>query len=178
VERGPPGGTSTAPAWGDRGGSKAVPDAICHFNGARWPAQPPGQGGIEKLRVTDFVVDSDAELSKMLAPSGKPAKRARVRPAWWRSWAGRCLENGQQYVPARGIAEVVECAWPRDFFCPTLWLTEAFHVGCASRRIFPTPRRSRSTNKRMSRFACGVEPSLRWRPGEGRCSGEADILSG
>ena len=47
------------------------PDAICHFMA---PVRLPGQAkaAFEKYGVTDFVVDSDAELDKLLAEIGSP----------------------------------------------------------------------------------------------------------
>jgi len=49
------------------------PDATCHFMA---PVRLPGQAkaAFEKHGVTDFVVDSDAELDKLLAETGQPKK--------------------------------------------------------------------------------------------------------
>ena len=49
------------------------PDAICHFMA---PVRLPGQAkaAFEKHGVTDFVVDSDAELDKLLAEIPSPKK--------------------------------------------------------------------------------------------------------
>ena len=48
-------------------------EAICHFMA---PVRLPGQAkaAFEKHGVTDFVVDSDAELDKLLAEVGNPKK--------------------------------------------------------------------------------------------------------
>jgi ornithine decarboxylase len=53
---------------------KAIaPEAICHFMA---PVRLPGQAkaAFEKHGVTDFVVDSDSELDKLLAETGNPKK--------------------------------------------------------------------------------------------------------
>src|SRR5471032_3558270 len=50
-----------------------LPDAVCHFMA---PVRLPGQAKVafEKHGVIDFVVDSDAELDKLLAEIPSPKK--------------------------------------------------------------------------------------------------------
>jgi len=71
------------------------PDAICHFMA---PVRLPGQAkaAFEKYGVTDFVVDSDAELDKLLAEIGKPAK-LRVFVRLVAQLGGALLEMSSKY---------------------------------------------------------------------------------
>ena len=71
------------------------PDAICHFMA---PVRLPGQAkaAFEKHGVTDFVVDSAAELDKLLAETGKPAK-LRVFVRLVAQLGGALLEMSSKY---------------------------------------------------------------------------------
>jgi ornithine decarboxylase len=72
-----------------------LPDAICHFMA---PVRLPGQAkaAFEKHGVSDFVVDSEAELDKLLAETGKPAK-LRVFVRLVASLGGALLEMSSKY---------------------------------------------------------------------------------
>jgi ornithine decarboxylase len=72
-----------------------LPDAICHFMA---PVRLPGQAkaAFETYGVTDFVVDSEAELDKLLAETGKPAK-LRVFVRLVASLGGALLELSSKY---------------------------------------------------------------------------------
>ena len=72
-----------------------LPDAICHFMA---PVRLPGQAkaAFEKHGVTDFVVDSAAELEKLLAETGKPAK-LRVFVRLVAQLGGALLEMSSKY---------------------------------------------------------------------------------
>lgn len=72
-----------------------LPDAICHFMA---PVRLPGQAkaAFEIHGVTDFVVDSEAELDKLLAETGKPA-RLRVFVRLVASLGGALLELSSKY---------------------------------------------------------------------------------
>ncbi len=72
-----------------------LPDAICHFMA---PVRLPGQAkaAFETHGVTDFVVDSEAELDKLLAETGKPAK-LRVFVRLVASLGGALLELSSKY---------------------------------------------------------------------------------
>jgi ornithine decarboxylase len=72
-----------------------LPDAICHFMA---PVRLPGQAraAVETYGVTDFVVDSEAELDKLLAETGKPAK-LRVFVRLVASLGGALLELSSKY---------------------------------------------------------------------------------
>ncbi len=72
-----------------------LPDAICHFMA---PVRLPGQGkaAYEKHGVTDFVVDSEAELDKLLAETGNP-KKLRVFVRLVASLGGALLEMSSKY---------------------------------------------------------------------------------
>ncbi len=71
------------------------PDAICHFMA---PVRLPGQAkaAFEKHGVTDFVVDSDAELDKLLAEVGSP-KKLRVFVRLVAQLGGALLEMSSKY---------------------------------------------------------------------------------
>jgi ornithine decarboxylase len=72
-----------------------LPDAICHFMA---PVRLSGQAkaAFEKHGVTDFVVDSEAELQKLLAETGQPgALRIFVRLVT--SLGGALLELSSKY---------------------------------------------------------------------------------
>jgi ornithine decarboxylase len=72
-----------------------LPDAICHFMA---PVRLPGQAraAYEKHGVTDFVVDSAAELDKLLAETGK-ARNIRVFVRLVASLGGALLEMSSKY---------------------------------------------------------------------------------
>jgi len=75
---------------------KAVlPDAICHFMA---PVRLKGQAAaaFRQHGVTDFVVDSDAELDKLLAETGEPAK-LRIFVRLVASLGGALLEMSSKY---------------------------------------------------------------------------------
>jgi ornithine decarboxylase len=71
------------------------PDAICHFMA---PVRLPGQAraAFEKYGVTDFVVDSDAELDKLLAEIGS-SKKLRVFVRLVAQLGGALLEMSSKY---------------------------------------------------------------------------------
>jgi len=71
------------------------PDAVCHFMA---PVRLPGQAkaAFEKYGVTDFVVDSDAELDKLLAEIGSP-KKLRVFVRLVAQLGGALLEMSSKY---------------------------------------------------------------------------------
>ena len=71
------------------------PDAICHFMA---PVRLPGQAkaAFEKHGVTDFVVDSDSELDKLLAETGNP-KKLRVFVRLVAQLGGALLEMSSKY---------------------------------------------------------------------------------
>ncbi|HYS45087.1 MAG TPA: hypothetical protein VEM35_01535 [Rhizomicrobium sp.] len=71
------------------------PDAVCHFMA---PVRLPGQAkaAFEKHGVTDFVVDSDAELDKLLAEIGG-AKKLRVFVRLVAQLGGALLEMSSKY---------------------------------------------------------------------------------
>jgi len=71
------------------------PAAICHFMA---PVRLPGQAkaAFERYGVTDFVVDSDAELDKLLAEIGKPAK-LRIFVRLVAQLGGALLEMSSKY---------------------------------------------------------------------------------
>jgi ornithine decarboxylase len=71
------------------------PDAICHFMA---PVRLPGQAkaAFDKHGVTDFVVDSDAELDKLLAEIGSP-KKLRVFVRLVAQLGGALLEMSSKY---------------------------------------------------------------------------------
>jgi ornithine decarboxylase len=72
-----------------------LPDAICHFMA---PVRLPGQAkaAFETHGVTDFVVDSEAELDKLLAETGNP-KKLRVFVRLVASLGGALLELSSKY---------------------------------------------------------------------------------
>ncbi len=75
-----------------------LPDAICHFMA---PVRLPGHAKVafEKYGVTDYVVDCDAELDKLLAETGQAAKlRIFVRIAT--SLGGAVLELSSKFGSA------------------------------------------------------------------------------
>src|SRR3984885_6585580 len=71
------------------------PVAPCHFMA---PVRLPGQAkaAFEKHGVTDFVVDSDAELDKLLAETGSP-KKLRVFVRLVAQLGGALLEMSSKY---------------------------------------------------------------------------------
>jgi len=71
------------------------PDAVCHFMA---PVRLPGQAkaAFEKYGVTDFVVDSDAELDKLLAEIPSP-KKLRVFVRLVAQLGGALLEMSSKY---------------------------------------------------------------------------------
>ncbi len=71
------------------------PEAVCHFMA---PVRLPGQAraAFEKHGVTDFVVDSDAELEKLLAEIGS-AKKLRVFVRLVAQLGGALLEMSSKY---------------------------------------------------------------------------------
>jgi ornithine decarboxylase len=71
------------------------PDAVCHFMA---PVRLPGQAkaAFEKYGVTDFVVDSDAELDKLLAEIGS-SKKLRVFVRLVAQLGGALLEMSSKY---------------------------------------------------------------------------------
>jgi len=72
-----------------------LPDAICHFMA---PVRLPGhaKAAFEKYGVTDYVVDCDAELDKLIAETGNPKKlRIFVRIAT--SLGGAVLELSSKF---------------------------------------------------------------------------------
>ncbi len=72
-----------------------LPDAICHFMA---PVRLPGQAkaAFETHGVTDFVVDSETELNKLLAETNDPA-RLRVFVRLVASLGGALLELSSKY---------------------------------------------------------------------------------
>jgi ornithine decarboxylase len=72
-----------------------LPEAICHFMA---PVRLAGQAKIafEKYGVTDFVVDSDAELDKLLVETGK-SKNVRIFVRLVASLGGALLEMSSKY---------------------------------------------------------------------------------
>jgi ornithine decarboxylase len=72
-----------------------LPEAICHFMA---PVRLGGQGvaALDRHGVTDFVVDSDAELDKLLAEVGSPTK-IRVFVRLMASLGGALLEMSSKY---------------------------------------------------------------------------------
>ena len=103
---------------------KAVlPDAICHFMA---PVRLKGQAAtaFRDHGVTDFVIDSDAELDKLLAESGAPSK-LRIFVRLVASLGGALLEMSSKYgcapeEAARLLQRVAACG-----AAPCL----TFHVG-------------------------------------------------
>ena len=73
----------------------AVPEAICHFMA---PVRLAGQAAaaLEKHGVTDFVIDSDAELDKLMAEVGD-AKKIRIFVRLVASLGGALLEMSSKY---------------------------------------------------------------------------------
>ncbi|RZA12732.1 MAG: type III PLP-dependent enzyme [Lysobacteraceae bacterium] len=71
------------------------PDAICHFMA---PVRLAGQAkaAFEQHGVTDFVVDSEAELAKLLAETGNP-KKLRVFVRLVAQLGGALLEMSSKY---------------------------------------------------------------------------------
>ena len=72
-----------------------LPDAVCHFMA---PVRLPGQAkaAFEKHGVTDFVVDSAAELEKLLAETANP-KKLRVFVRLVAQLGGALLEMSSKY---------------------------------------------------------------------------------
>ncbi len=71
------------------------PDAICHFMA---PVRLPGQAkaAFTQHGVTDFVVDSEAELTKLLAETASP-KKLRIFVRLVASLGGALLEMSSKY---------------------------------------------------------------------------------
>ena len=71
------------------------PDAICHFMA---PVRLPGQAKLafEKYGVTDFVVDSQTELDKLLTETGNP-KKLRIFVRLVAQLGGALLEMSSKY---------------------------------------------------------------------------------
>jgi ornithine decarboxylase len=71
------------------------PDAICHFMA---PVRLAGQarGALEKHGVSDFVIDSDAELDKLLVETGSPTK-LRIFVRLVAQLGGALLEMSSKY---------------------------------------------------------------------------------
>ena len=71
------------------------PEAICHFMA---PVRLPGQAkaAFEQHGVTDFVVDCDSELDKLLAETGDP-KRLRIFVRLVAQLGGALLEMSSKY---------------------------------------------------------------------------------
>jgi ornithine decarboxylase len=71
------------------------PEAVCHFMA---PVRLPGQAkaAFEKHGVTDFVIDSEAELDKLLAETGNP-KKLRVFVRLVAQLGGALLEMSSKY---------------------------------------------------------------------------------
>lgn len=71
------------------------PEAVCHFMA---PVRLPGQAqaAFEKYGVTDFVVDSDAELEKLLTETANP-KKLRVFVRLVAQLGGALLEMSSKY---------------------------------------------------------------------------------
>ncbi len=117
-----------------------LPDAICHFMA---PVRLPGQAkaAFEKYGVTDFVVDSDSELDKLLAETGEPgALRVFVRLV--AQLGGALLEMSSKYgtTPAEAaklLQRAKAGAGGRRLASPSMSVRNA----C---RLFPMPRRSKS----------------------------------
>ena len=115
-----------------------LPDAICHFMA---PVRLPGQAkaAFEKHGVTDFVVDSDSELDKLLAETGNP-KKLRIFVRLVAQLGGALLEMSSKYgcrpeEAAKLLKRVRRRA--RSPASPSMSARNA----C---RPFPMPRRSRS----------------------------------
>ena len=72
-----------------------LPDAICHFMA---PVRLPGhaKAAFEKYGVTDYVVDSEHELNKLLAETGNP-KKLRVFVRLVAQLGGALLEMSSKY---------------------------------------------------------------------------------
>ena len=72
-----------------------LPEAICHFMA---PVRLPGQAkaAFEQHGVTDFVVDSESELDKLLDETGKPTK-LRVFVRLVTALGGALLEMSSKY---------------------------------------------------------------------------------
>ena len=72
-----------------------LPGATCHFMA---PVRLPGQAKVafEKYGVTDYVVDSESELDKLLAETGQPS-RLRIFVRLVASLGGALLELSSKY---------------------------------------------------------------------------------
>jgi ornithine decarboxylase len=72
-----------------------LPDAVCHFMA---PVRLPGQAkaAFEQHGVTDFVIDSESELEKLLAETADP-KRLRVFVRLVAQLGGALLEMSSKY---------------------------------------------------------------------------------
>ena len=101
------------------------PDAICHFMA---PVRLPGQAkaAFEKHGVTDFVVDSAAELDKLLAETGNP-KKLRVFVRLVAQLGGALLEmsSASMKLPAGGSRQAAPKRVRVAGAAPCL----TFHVG-------------------------------------------------
>jgi ornithine decarboxylase len=100
-----------------------LPDAICHFMA---PVRLGGQGAaaFTKHGVTDFVIDSEAELEKLLAETGAPTK-IRIFVRLVASLGGALLEMSSKYgcVPEEAARLLQRVAASGAAPCLT------FHVG-------------------------------------------------
>jgi ornithine decarboxylase len=72
-----------------------LPDAVCHFMA---PVRLPGHGkaAFEQHGVTDFVVDSEHELNKLIAETGQP-KKLRIFVRLVAQLGGALLEMSSKY---------------------------------------------------------------------------------
>jgi ornithine decarboxylase len=99
------------------------PDAICHFMA---PVRLPGhaKAAFEKYGVTDYVVDCDAELDKLIAETGQPQK-LRVFVRLVTQLGGALLELSSKFgtTPAEGARLLKRVAELGAAPCIT------FHVG-------------------------------------------------
>jgi ornithine decarboxylase len=100
-----------------------LPDAICHFMA---PVRLPGQAkaAFEQHGVTDYVVDGEQELDKLLAETGNP-KKLRIFVRLVASLGGALLELSSKYGcrPEEGAKLLQRIA--RSGAAPCL----TFHVG-------------------------------------------------
>src|SRR5205085_10066620 len=100
-----------------------LPDAVCHFMA---PVRLAGQAkaAFEKHGVSDFVIDSDAELDKLLAETGNP-KKIRVFVRLVAQLGGALLEMSSKYGcrPEEAAKLLKRIPLAGTAPCPT------FHVG-------------------------------------------------
>ncbi len=102
---------------------RQFPDALCHFMA---PLRLPGHGKIayEKYGVTDFVIDCDAELDKLVRETGNP-KRLRIFVRLSATAGGALLELSSKFgtTPDDGARLLKRVAEYGEIPCLT------FHVG-------------------------------------------------